>query len=436
MTSLLDSLRLVYAPLQVAIAENPASIKAVKRVFDQWPNMDLKPMIRDPEALIAKMRGHVQNNYWQGVKTSFVTSTAWALFDKERIDRPDLQSLREFYYREVEATRSPSFLSTLFKIYLDSFNSAANHTMRLAAALAKAKPYLKGYAQGIVSHLSNVLNPMQIVEDLANLMVASDNPWQELRNLGFASPHAPGLLNAAHLLFIRKIAPNLSQKPQMEKLVKWLRPDGAQAKNNGAAEAIEALLTPWLDKSPSDEIKDYLTQSLTGIYGDPRIHTGNNWKLVSENHKKLLLRWLTGANIRLFLDVVTKVEASHMWEPRRKFWLGLDQKQRIDEAWVAFSDDAAKYARRLAQLGQKGLQFGHQTAGSHRRDTSLLIMRIGKKIIIEGSHSYKIYIFDESEQRAPKLYQSRYDCEEIRLIDPDRGIMHNGNWQNKVELKI
>ena len=56
------------------------------------------------------------------------------------------------------------------------------------------------------------------------------------------------------------------------------------------------------------------------------------------------MRWLTGQNIRFFLDVVSHVETSHMWAPRRKFWLGLYEQRRIDAAWVAFSRKAAEFA--------------------------------------------------------------------------------------------
>lgn len=64
--------------------------------------------------------------------------------------------------------------------------------------------------------------------------------------------------------------------------------------------------------------------------------------LVPSEHLAILMRWLTGENIRFFLDVVSAVETSHMWEPRRKFWLSLYNQERIDAAWVAFSAGGVK----------------------------------------------------------------------------------------------
>jgi hypothetical protein len=146
----------------------------------------------------------------------------------------------------------------------------------------------------------------------------------------------------------------------------------------------------------------------------------------------VILRWLTGENIRFFLDVVSEVEDSHMWVPRRKFWLGLHERGRIDAAWVAFSDSAAKEAKRRGAGGKGTLRFGVQTAGYGRANTSLLILKIGRKIVVEGSHSYKVHIFDESNQRAPTLYQWRYDCEAVRVIPGSNVKSHNGDWQSWV----
>lgn len=141
--------------------------------------------------------------------------------------------------------------------------------------------------------------------------------------------------------------------------------------------------------------------------------------------------------MRLFLDVISRVEDSHMWEPRRKFWLGLYEEGRISEAWVAFSFYAKQVARQLA--AEKDLQtmsFGEQVVGGGRNNTSLLIMRVGKAIVVEGSHSYKVHVFRSSDPSAPALYRTRYDCDQIRLRDHIEAVIHSGNWQGRVKWAI
>ena len=174
-----------------------------------------------------------------------------------------------------------------------------------------------------------------------------------------------------------------------------------------------AVLEPWLERDPPKAELTFITETLLGLYGDPRVDSGGPWAGVFATHLAVLMRWLTGENIRFFLDVVSAVEESHMWEPRRKFWLSLHDQKRIDAAWVAFSRSGADHARR--QLSSRGsrslLSFGNQTAGGSRIDTSLLILKIGNKVVVEGSHNYKVHIFKESNRNAPQLYRREYDCE-------------------------
>jgi hypothetical protein len=131
------------------------------------------------------------------------------------------------------------------------------------------------------------------------------------------------------------------------------------------------------------------------------------------------------------MDVVSAVETSHMWDPRRRFWLQLHKERRIDSAWVALSDEGVRRAREMAQ-GRPGLAFGRQTARGSRVSTCLLVLKVGSRIVVEGSHSYKVHVFKEGSSKTPKLYQPRYDCEEIRLIPGADARAHNGDWQGWV----
>lgn len=120
-----------------------------------------------------------------------------------------------------------------------------------------------------------------------------------------------------------------------------------------------------------------------------------------------------------------------MWAPRRKFWLGLHDQKRIDAAWVAFSKEGVEFARRKG-ADNRFLRFGRQEAGGSRTNTSLLILKIGNKIVVEGSHSYKVHVFKDDHPKAPKLYEGRYDCEHIRLLPGSWSVAHNGDWQGRV----
>lgn len=412
-------------------ALNPV-VSKTERILSRWPDVVANPPEKDRERLVNLVRTKLEQNDWRDTKLSLITSAGRALFDEERRERPDLAELRNFYYQEIRASTRPGFLGGMFSIYMDSFDAGADHTEHLASALSAATGRLGARWRAMIDAIPAMLSPKDVSDAIARQMVSMDDLWTGLQRLGIRSPHAPGLMNAVHLAYVKQIEPHLDSRIEMERLIEWLKPEGREAKIAGAGEAISALLSHWVKRSPAPSDLRYLTENLIGVYGDPRVQRGGIWSAVPEDRMAVILRWLTGENIRFFLDVVSEVEDSHMWEPRRKFWLGLHDQGRIDAAWVAFSDSAAREARRRGAGGKGTLRFGVQTAGSGRANTSLLILKIGRKIVIEGSHSYKVHIFNEANSQAPKLYQWRYDCEEIRFIPGSNVKSHNGDWQGWV----
>ncbi len=406
-----------------------------ERIMARWPDVVANPPEKDREKLVAMVRDRLDRDEWKDTKLSLITSAGRALFDEERRDRPDLAELREFYYRETRASTRAGFLGGMFSIYMDSFDAAADNTHKLAGALAEVTDRLGARWRMLLEAIPEMLSPNVVADAVARKMISMDDLWTGLQKLGIHSPHAPGLMNAVHLAYLIQIEPHLDTRIEMKRLIEWLKPEGRETKSAGAGEAISALLGHWVDRTPPADDVRYLTENIIGIYGDPRVQRGGIWSAVPDHRLAVILRWLTGENIRFFLDVVSAVERSHMWEPRRKFWLGLHSRGRVDAAWVAFGDTAEQEAKQRGG-GRGTLSFGRQTAGGSRSDTSLLVLKIGRKIVVEGSHSYKVYIFDETDRRAPALYQWRYDCEQIRLIPGSKERKHAGDWQSWVMEQI
>jgi hypothetical protein len=410
-----------------------------ERILNRWPDVVANPPEKDREALVQVMKAWLEANDWTNARLSFVTSAARALFeDMERCERAELALLRRFYFDEIRASTSQGFLGALFSIYMSSFVEGAKHTRELADALATARARLGARWQQLIETVPEILDPQIAASALASRMSGMAAPWTGLKEMGIRNPHAPGIMNAAHLAYINQIEPRLGSRLEVERLLDWLKPEGVEAKRTGAGEALSAILGHWTRSDPPQDYLGYLTESLVGMYGDPRVQKGGVWSAVPEVRMAVILRWLTGENIRFFLDVVSAVEDSHMWEPRRKFWLGLHTKGRIDAAWVALSDKGVLEARRRsAAPGQRGtLSYATQVAGGSRANTSLLILKIGRKIVVEGSHNYRVHIFDMSNARAPKLYDQRYDCDAIRDIPGALAKSHQGYWEGWVLEQI
>ncbi len=406
-----------------------------ERIMNRWPDIVLVPPEKDRDRVVAEMFRRVRENDWKGARLSFVTSAARALFDEERRARSDLAALREFYYKEIVASISRSFLGAMFSIYISTFDPDALHTQMLAKALEAVKEKLGPKWQKLLISVPEILTVRLAPKSIAIRMVGMDVPWRDLKAMGLRSPHATGLMDFVHNEYVERLAPKLHDRVLMDRLLNWLKPEGQEARKSGSGVAVHALLRASNKSQQSEIDRFYLYENLLLMYGDPRVKRSSPWIDIPESELAGLFTWLTGENIKFFLDVVSTVETSHMWEPRRQFWLELHRKGRISAAWVAFSPKCAEEARNSrSETGlDRSVNFGIQVAGSGYKEISLLVLKIGNKIVVEGSHSYKVHIFDERSVQAPRLYERTYNCELIR----DKAVnatgatsrRHIGDWQ-------
>lgn len=412
---------------------------AAGRVLERWPDGVPDPPEKDRDRLVQQMAERIAADQWQGLRLSVVLATARALFDPERRARPELDALRSFYLDEIAATSRQAFLDGMMAVHLDSYAPDAPHTRALAAALAAHRGDLGPRWQTLLAELPACLDPVDAPAAVAERMRTMADPWSGLKAIGLRTPHAPGLMDHAHLAFVAGLAPKLRARASIDRLLGWLKPEGQPlARQSGASEALEALLAPWHTDNPDPDLTSHLVQSLVGLYGDPRVTRSGVWMGVSEAGQAPLLRWLTGETMRFFLDVMAEAEDRRQWEARREFWLGLYDMGQIEAAWIAFSREGARHAEQISRTrGARGtLSFGIQTAGGSRRGASLLILKMGHRIVVEGSHDVKIHIFDSSNPKAPRLYQETYDSDAIRNLPGSLSHAHQSGWQYWVQVSL
>jgi len=435
---------LLHQPAAIETPLIPALTKvqaAVRRVFERWPNIVAAPSEKDRERIVREIERRRDSQQWDDTRMSLVAAAARALFDTERRRRPDLEQLRQFYFAETAVSTRGTFLDAMLQTYFESFEPKAVHTEMLAKSLNLARLRFGARNAHRLSNFPNSLDPTKAPKEIARRMLDMQDAWRNLRTLGIGAPHGPGLMQHAHVAFVEELAPRLKEQSALEKMFAWLKPEGQGALVSGADMAIEAILAPWRENDPPEALKDYLLDKLIEAYGDPRVKIGEVWPGVDLAMREVLYRWLTGQSIKFFLDVVSSVETSHMWAPRRQFWERLYNEKRISDASVALSPAAEQMARKLSRQasGTRYLTFYKQTAGGTRRDTSLLVMKIGDKIVVEGSHNYKVHIFPPRHAAPPKLRQREYDCEDIRLsLGEDHKRMHDagGNWRSWILERI
>ncbi|MBS8259337.1 hypothetical protein DYI23_03800 [Roseibium polysiphoniae] len=388
--------------------------RSVDGIISRWPDAVRTPEDRDRETLAMNMLFRIQNWKWEDITTQHVISAAVAVFDDERRSRTDLEPVRAFYLSEISTREPGAFLDGMVGVYVDSFTPGASHTKLLAQALGQRSAVLGGRHRKLTEALPSLFRPDAAPEELASIMLNADHPYAALKSMGLSSPHTAGLAKAAHKTFVDRIAPDLEEPDARSKLFNWLSPDHGPVLQADAGPAVEALLSVWRNRTPPDALRNELSEYIIAGWNDPRLHTGGIWSGFDPDLKSVLLRWLTHQDMKFFCDMVTATQDSHMWPPRRDFWLELYDDKMIDEAWVAFGSEARRYAQQnLVRSGKTDMnrRFGRQL--DRGGSTSLLIMRIGNKIVVDGCHSYKTHIFRSDVKNAPKLYQSEYYCDDI-----------------------
>lgn len=388
--------------------------RAVTTVLQRWPDAVVLPQDADRERMALDMLRRVNTWDWVGLKTSRITTAAVAVFDDKRCDRSDLAPVRQFYLDEIAERAAGSFLNAMVWIYIESFRPGAEHTAKLANALALRIKDFGARIQDLLTALPGLFGVDTAPEEVAQIMIEAPDPYTALKSIGWRAPHGPGLSQEAHSVFVRKIRTHLRKGSERNRLFKWLCPDRVSPLETGAGPAIEALLSVWREETPPDDIRHELCEAIINAYNDPRLHRGGIWSGFNPELRNVLLRWLTKQDMKFFCDMVTATQDSHMWPLRRDFWLDLYEDKMIDEAWVAFGASARQFAQTQlmkAEGANSSRRFGRQL--DRGGSTSLLIMRIGNKIVVDGCHSYRTHIFRGDDEMAPKLYQTQYYCDEI-----------------------
>lgn len=388
-------------------------IAAKKRVLDRWPDILPDPPERDHEAIILQMLALLDSNRWEDVKMSFVLRALKVAFGPNFRNREDVAPIIDFAFAELEVTTQSTFLNAMVAIYLSSYEPKADHSTDLGAKITAKRDLLSGKWRAIEDTYPSLFDANRAHDDVAASMADMDEPWQELKANGFPNPHSTGLMDYVHSAYVDRIRPNLHMSGWLDVLFKWLNPEPGKRKTSGSVEVIQAVLGHWVRKSASDETRQAVTEHLTNQYNDPRTNL-SLWVGVGEDYMNVIFSWLTREDLRFFTSVVDATQEDPQWQPRKKFWLQLFDEGLIEHAWVAFCPSAECYAR--THLIRSGFadnvrRFGKQSKGGSRLYTSILIMKIGGKIVVDGCHNYRTHIFNVDDPVVPKLFRREYDCD-------------------------
>jgi len=409
---------------------------AVRTVEEAFPGYS-KSQPSSLEDGVSRVRSAMETWDWSSVTIGHVALVTHAVFSEAyESDR----ALGDFIRREAAVTTVSAVLQAMGEAYVEAWERSSETTVFLSKLLAEKVESLPHRWSYLFKTLSGLLDPIDAPRLLAAEMVAAENPYRWLREKGIAAPHSGKLMLATYYEWLAAL-PTVKTVAGVESIFAWTNPvEEAPIGQDQAATAIDKLLSPWVSEMPDADLRQHLLDRILELYGDPRNTRQDFWALVDPKSRQVLIRWLAGRSMDALLAIITKSTANHMWPPRHHFWKGLYERGLIDEAWVALSKsafmDAEKMYRETGDITYR--MTGRQTSSS-RRETCLLIMRIGSRIVLEGSHDYRVHIFADADPKAPELYAAEYNAESLILPQNDRSTRSHdayGHWRKWVTERL
>ena len=431
---------------RVARTPDLQAIKAaIQKVEMRWPSNDRRSSQHTDQHAIDDFRRRVVQGDWDAFSVADLLRAARILFSSDAMQRPELHEIRDFLITETACTQQTAVASGMADVYFENFDAHQGCFAALGNALLQAAPMLSRRWQSILASIPDVFLPARAAASIVDSMKLSPTPYQTLESLGIRFPHHGALMREAHRVFVLHMQPYLRDINGITKLINWINPKHGLIRHTDSSEVISALLSNWISDVPSIEVKNFLKQRLTELFGDPRAQT-YPWLLVEKDARDAFCRWFTTDTVKAFVSIVDHtIQKDHeIWAVSRAFWQAMDDKHLIKEAFIALSTDAAHAVQTQPSLVD-GLnaKMGRQIPSAGYRDLSMLIMSIGNFIVIEGSHNFQTYIFHTDDKNCPRLpwdplasqneKRGVYDANQIRLA-ARRSLRHNPSeaWQREL----
>jgi hypothetical protein len=419
-------------------AEQPSIdvfVNSIRAVEGAFPGLSKATPVSVKQA-IAKVAAALAEWQWDDVTTGMVSMVCRAFLRGE----VHHEGVQNFIMREMEATTNPPLLDAACEAYFDCWERGSARTRWLARLIQDKSSSLSPRWNRVFLALPDLMDADRGTNRVAEKMLSLPDAFHWLLKCGIPSPHDGALMRQVHFDWLSAMPP-VRTRESCDRVFAWMRPEGhSPISDELAAVAIDQLLEPWHEIMPELSYRQYLLDKLLHAYGDPRNARREFWPLTSDTSRRVLRRWLAGQSMDALLRVITQATTTSMWPPRHQFWKDLHERGHVLEAWVVLSPNAGRIADGLYSKTHEETykMAGLQTAKS-RKDTCLLIMRAGRYVVVEGSHDYRVHLFDASDPRAPQLYRDEYDADAITLpADHPNARRHDptGNWMRWVRERV
>ena len=184
--------------------------------------------------------------------------------------------------------------------------------------------------------------------------------------------------------------------------------------------ALEILI----DRTANSDVSDAWQRVVLSIAGDPRVgrHSATYtkwWQILGHSRARKVVGWLSRLDLRIFLEVLESSARSagdgdiqRMYPPRKKFMEGLLEQGLVVQSRLFLSREAAYYLKR----NYEAEDIPEHALVASGKTSVIYLELVGGLHMIEGTHSFKLKIFDQLP-RQPEILdfgKKHYQDSELR----------------------
>jgi hypothetical protein len=440
--SLIDAIHRTEVRLQQSIgselSERPKLAKLADKLEAKFTDGVAVPTAEDIAVTAERLSSSVSIDSTDQLTRKDWKKAAWCLWFK---DNPLAQNsyFLSRYLDNLDSWRRRSLVKPLIIAYLQDFSEGQPGIDLVARRLQRIVDNWE-WAWRERSREFQLFDPKKAPAIISQICLNPDTSLEDtLRAAGISGGQlsSGGMAEAAFEKSLLRLVRSFEEAGQssstLERILEWASDSGEIRFPNQKVYLAEALLRPWFDRTPDDDTKSRIEEFLLRHYGDPRLRPGE-WQGVSDDARRVLMKWLAEAALEQFLDIVDRFAVERMWKYRRAFWSAYMGLGYIPEAWVVFAKHGAK---EVSRVFDKKAIFGRIDGSGVDPAHAVLLMKMGGLTIADWSHNGKCHIWLPGNRNAPNLYERSYDRDDFVVgSDNDGGTIHSsaqgGFWQGRV----
>ena len=377
----------------------------------------------DRDAMVFRLRQVSERGAWHLLSKEDLRRSVLVLSDGQPPLQEDKRVLNGLLSEILKREGSVLFRS-LIGHYLRNFDTESSSTKAIAGLLEREVRFRGGLEKWRRRHDAyGLFDNRKVATTLANMVLSGGDAETVLLDAGIRGDAiVSGIGRCSFRLGCQIVRERLSKRENVglaDALIRWAKPPQGEFRYpRERAVLAEALLLPWVNHDPSDEIlKSNIESFLDDAYGDPRFDQ-SQWWFVSEPALSVRFRWLASRSLKLFLDIVGQAtERRDQWQYRRAFWEAYMNRGHVSRAWVAFAPDGQRLAKRAIRESNEideSAEDGFASLKTASRSHAVLLMCIADLVIADWSHNGTLRIWREDHSSCPKLYKKSYDGDDLR----------------------